>query len=50
MFDNLIYTFLAKVHSFCECAMKYIKEKKLPKEAREDWLKGYKRWRGESKK
>lgn len=50
MFDKFIYLTLDKIISFCEKAKTCIKESKLPKECRQKWQDGYKKWQENKKK
>ena len=50
MFDRFIYLTLDKIVSLCEKAKIYLQERKLPKECRQSWLNGYKKWQKEQKK
>ena len=50
MIDKYIYLILDKIVSLCEKAKTCIKESKLPKECRQNWQDGYKKWRKEQKK
>lgn len=50
MFDRFIYLTLDKIVSLCEKAKIYLQERKLPKECRQSWLSGYKKWQKEQKK
>jgi len=43
--DKYVYCTLDKIISVCEKAKTFIKEKKLPKQCKEDWVKGYKEWK-----
>lgn len=45
MFDRFIYLTLDKIVNLCEKAKTFIKERKLPKECKQYWQTGYKKWK-----
>lgn len=45
MFDRFIYLTLDKIVNLCEKAKTFIRERKLPKECKQDWQTGYKKWK-----